>query len=911
MSRILTGGLETISVRNNWDAISIWHLNQAVSRKEDPRCVTSPDARLTGMGRSPGEGLGTMSSWKHLREEGQHFAKKHRVGAKRALVGVLIAAMTISTMNVPAIAEELGITADAQEQIIQDSTVNTENQSATAEGTPAEGTDATVDEGDDPADTSADAATDTTADTQPADDQQPDEAAGTESDQNNLTGGGSSENDPAAVEEDTTAQVAVKVANASLKYTDANGAEQTVSENKDAVDFPTQTEIKFSVTANDGFQASRVFYTVDGADTDVAADESGTYTIPAEAVNDGLAITVETAEIPAADEPAVDDAAGEAGQPAADEGEQEASLGEEAPQAQSYKLNLSHRLDVKGGYYETTESVEVQPSDITDGVYDPTSHALALQGINFVSAQQVSVSDFEDDGVASATLTYEIDDDYQINPLAEGTEGNYVLIGDLVDIDIEPASQKFVTVRFQYENGATQAQPYSEAVRKSEDGKFHFDYSYRAPEGFSVKSVLGADWDESAGTITRTYDNADPAEIVVTLTGVEASYAVKYLFEGLDGDYAEDPDHTQESKTGIVGTLTEAAASQVEGFTPQQIVQQEIKADGSTVVEVKYARNSYTLMYDTRGGTYVASVTAKYGETVELASGDDVPTRQGYKFDGWYSDADLTTPVDKVTISENTTVYAKWDGIIVNYKVVYMTENADDDNYSYAGTVELNAKAGTEVTADASTRKPSGFDNDHFKFESSSSATVAADGSTVITVKYSRNEYTWTFEGTAGYDCGKEGHTHNWWCENFGCGKEAHTHSRQECGWHDDITITAKYQADISDQWREKISPLGKYWYWDNGYTGFQTTMMGDRTISDFVTGTARHTLTYYVEDPNGNIPDPNRWSDRKFSEYTSFTISIPGSYTPTFNEEFFQIDGYSRYTSTIDAWENVYGNDW
>ncbi|WP_270405816.1 InlB B-repeat-containing protein, partial [Candidatus Collinsella stercoripullorum] len=55
-----------------------------------------------------------------------------------------------------------------------------------------------------------------------------------------------------------------------------------------------------------------MFYTVDGADTDVAADESGTYTIPAEAVNDGLAITVETAEIPAADEPAADDAAGEA-----------------------------------------------------------------------------------------------------------------------------------------------------------------------------------------------------------------------------------------------------------------------------------------------------------------------------------------------------------------------------------------------------------------------------------------------------------------------------------------------------------------------------------------------------------------------------------------------------------------------
>lgn len=333
-----------------------------------------------------------MSSWKHLREEGRHFAKKHRVGAKRALVGVLIAAMTISTMNVPAIAEELGITADAQEQIIQDSTVNTENQSATAEGTPAEGTDATVDEGDDPADTSADAATDTTADAQPADDQQPDEAAGTESDQNNLTGG-SSENDPAAVEEDTTAQVAVKVANASLKYTDANGAEQTVSENKDAVDFPTQTEIKFSVTANDGFQASRVFYTVDGADTDVAADESGVYTIPAEAVNDGLAITVETAEIPAADEPATDDAAGEAdGVATLTISVENSSVTLTNAEGEEQKVSESQDVEVAADEdlaltIEPAEDYELESVTVTDA--DETSEVSGEDGVYTIPADQV------------------------------------------------------------------------------------------------------------------------------------------------------------------------------------------------------------------------------------------------------------------------------------------------------------------------------------------------------------------------------------------------------------------------------------------------------------------------------------------------------------------------------------------
>ena len=415
---------------------------------------------------------------------------------------------------------------------------------------------------------------------------------------------------------------------------------------------------------------------------------------------------------------------------------------------------------------------------------------------------------------------------------------------------------------------------------------------------------------------------------------------LKYLFEGLDGAYAEDPDHTQESKTGIVGTLTEAAASQVEGFTPQQIVQQEIKADGSTVVEVKYARNSYPLMYDTRGGSYVASVTAKYGETVELASGDDVPTRRGYEFDGWYSDADLTTPVEEVTISENTTVYAKWEGDVVNYKVVYMTENADDENYSYAGTVELEAKAGTEVTADANTEKPSGFDTDHFMFESSSSATVAADGSTVITVKYSRNEYTLTFEGTADRGeliCGKQEHTHsrydgcyeldclyggqswNHWLHNDGCydythticRKEAHTHTDACYSGHGDLTITAKYQADISEEWAEKISPLEKNWLWQKGsgwnsdyYTGFQVTMPGEsKTLTSGNDGDERRVLHYYVEDPEGKIT--LQGSDKKFSELTTITLHIDYGSSPTYDEEFVQIDGYDRHASTIREWYN------
>ncbi len=489
-----------------------------------------------------------MSSWKHLREEGRHFAKKHRVGAKRALVGVLIAAMTISTMNVPAIAEELGITADAQEQIIQDSTVNTENQSATAEGTPAEGTGATVNEGDDPADTSADAATDTTADTQSADDQQPDEAAGTESDQNNLTGGGSSENDPAAVEEDTTAQVAVKVANASLKYTDANGAEQTVSENKDAVDFPTQTEIKFSVTANDGFQASRVFYTVGGVDADVDADESGTYTIPAEAVNDGLAITVETAEIPAADEPAADDAAGEADGVATLTINVENSTvtltnaeGEEQTLTESQDVQVAEGKDL---------SLTVQPDDgyeIEDVVVSDGESELAVKGED--GAFSLSAGNIVDGGKVSVeTSSVQSDAVDSLSMKGSGTEEDPFILApgessDRIYASFERGAQWGLENEVSWEDWSRRTEAGIESsssnlngtyaiVKATNDAKHGDEFSlrYYIPGWFGnddvIKEVYFCIEESAERTVTFHANGGSGDEVSWTVEPSDGSYAV-------------------------------------------------------------------------------------------------------------------------------------------------------------------------------------------------------------------------------------------------------------------------------------------------------------------------------------------------------------------------------------------------
>lgn len=69
-------------------------------------------------------------------------------------------------------------------------------------------------------------------------------------------------------------------------------------------------------------------------------------------------------------------------------------------------------------------------------------------------------------------------------------------------------------------------------------------------------------------------------------------------------------------------------------------------------------RKTYTLTFDTNGGSALKSVDAKAGTTIDLAQ--YVPVRDGYTFLGWYSDPELKNEISSITLNRNTTVYAKW-----------------------------------------------------------------------------------------------------------------------------------------------------------------------------------------------------------------------------------------------------------
>ncbi len=92
---------------------------------------------------------------------------------------------------------------------------------------------------------------------------------------------------------------------------------------------------------------------------------------------------------------------------------------------------------------------------------------------------------------------------------------------------------------------------------------------------------------------------------------------------------------------------------------------------------------AYTVDFDTNGGSTVPTQGVNEGDK---ANKPDDPTKEGYKFEGWYADKELTTPFDfDSAISGNTTVYAKWtkDQIKPTYAPVLaegLTYNGDAQN---------------------------------------------------------------------------------------------------------------------------------------------------------------------------------------------------------------------------------------
>ena len=91
------------------------------------------------------------------------------------------------------------------------------------------------------------------------------------------------------------------------------------------------------------------------------------------------------------------------------------------------------------------------------------------------------------------------------------------------------------------------------------------------------------------------------------------------------------------------------------------------KVTDNITLYAKWAANTYTITFDTAGGSEIAPITQDYGTVI---TAPEAPTREGYTFIGWDKEISTTMP------AENMTVTAQWE--INQYTITFDTNGGSE-----------------------------------------------------------------------------------------------------------------------------------------------------------------------------------------------------------------------------------------
>ncbi|MEI3228946.1 MAG: InlB B-repeat-containing protein [Lachnospiraceae bacterium] len=106
---------------------------------------------------------------------------------------------------------------------------------------------------------------------------------------------------------------------------------------------------------------------------------------------------------------------------------------------------------------------------------------------------------------------------------------------------------------------------------------------------------------------------------------------------------------------------------------------------GNMTLYAKWTINTYTVSFDSLGGSSIDTKTTDYNTAV---SQPEKPTKMGYTFGGWYTDYDCTKAYDfAAPVTGDMTLYAKWE--INSYQVTFDSmggSSLDSQQVTYNGT---------------------------------------------------------------------------------------------------------------------------------------------------------------------------------------------------------------------------------
>lgn len=143
----------------------------------------------------------------------------------------------------------------------------------------------------------------------------------------------------------------------------------------------------------------------------------------------------------------------------------------------------------------------------------------------------------------------------------------------------------------------------------------------------------------------------------------DTAYRVEHYQQDVSGESYTLKD--TDNLTGTTGTTATASAKSYDGFSENtshasRVESGAIAGDGSLVLKLYYDRNTFTVSFDSKGGSAVDNKTGiRYGATI---TAPDAPNKTGYTFDDWYKETGLINAWDFGTdkVTADMTLHAKW-----------------------------------------------------------------------------------------------------------------------------------------------------------------------------------------------------------------------------------------------------------